>query len=205
MSVRSNGSKTSSTFDPGERGVDLVEVAVQADRRGLCDGPPFTPPERLGQQLRVRRHRWAGGEEPGQRRLFGFAVHPLVVDLFHPGREQAVQLRQRIHPGADTVCGLGDLDQELIPHGARQGRPCSEVPTCWRALFRMTSLRTGLARFPSIRLSSDYNGIGAATRRWWMSSWHASQTTRDLRRLLAMNVTHSGGFPVMSRSASFRT
>jgi hypothetical protein len=41
-----------------------------------------------------------------------------VVDLFHPGGEQAVQFRQGVHPGADTVCGGGDLDQELVPDGA---------------------------------------------------------------------------------------
>jgi hypothetical protein len=42
----------------------------------------------------------------------------LVVDLFHPRGEQAVQLGEGVHPGADTVCTTGDLDQELIPDGA---------------------------------------------------------------------------------------
>jgi len=59
-------------------------------------------------------------------------------------------------------------------------------------LFRAASLRTGLARFPGItalqRLRRVRDGVA------WMVSWQGWQTTRVLRRFLAMRAAH-GGWP----------
>jgi hypothetical protein len=73
-----------------------------------------------------------------------------------------------------------------------------------RVLFRAASRRTGRARFPGIRLSSDYAVRVTAGSRVWMWSWRPAQTTRVLRRRLAMAVTHGAGSS-SSRSASLRT
>src|SRR5450759_4046942 len=72
---------------PGQRRVDLVEVAVQADRRGRGDGAPFPPSERLGEQAGRGGDGRPGGQEPGQRRHAGLGVDPLVVYLLDPGGE----------------------------------------------------------------------------------------------------------------------
>jgi hypothetical protein len=71
------------------------------------------------------------------------------------------------------------------------GRPRGEVPG-GQVLFRAASRRTGLDGFPIIRLSSDYCVRGAVGRPEWIWLWQAVQTTRVLRRRLAMIVIHSG-------------
>jgi len=45
-------------------------------------------------------------------------VDPLVVDLLDPGGEQVVEFAQGPNRGAGAVGVRGDLDQELVPHGA---------------------------------------------------------------------------------------
>ena len=57
-----------------------------------------------------------------------------------------------------------------------------------------------------IRLSSDYSVSFAAGCPVWMLSWQWGQTTRDLRRRLAMIAAHTGlsVWPNLSRSASFQ-
>src|SRR6266536_1299951 len=109
-------------FHPGsgQRRVDLVLVAVQADGGGGVDGAPLAPPERLGQPVGRHRRRWAGGEEPGQRRLPGLGVDPAVVDGLDPGGEQRVELAQVVDRGAGRLAGAGDLDQELVPDSPKQ-------------------------------------------------------------------------------------
>lgn len=101
---------------PGQGRVDLVEVAVQGHRGGLGDGAPLAPPKRLAQQPGRGRRGWADGQEPGQRRHPGFRVHPGVVDLLDPGREQGVELGEAAHRGAGRLGAVGDLDQELVAH-----------------------------------------------------------------------------------------
>lgn len=89
---------------------------------------------------------------------------------------------------------------------ARMGGPRSEVPTDGLVLFRAASRRTGLDGFPIIRLSSDYCVSGAAGCPVWIWSWQEAQTTRVLRRLLAMALAHKGwSGPGLPRSASART
>jgi hypothetical protein len=61
-------------------------------------------------------------------------------------------------------------------------------------------------QFPSTGLSSDHVRGGVVGRPRWMFSWQVRQTTRVLRRLLAMRCTHAGlsGRPGRLRSASLR-
>src|SRR5690348_10151561 len=72
-------------------------------------------------------------------------------------------------------------------------------------LFRAASRRTGLDGFPIIRLSSDYcvrDGAGCLA---WIRSWQVAQTTRVLRRRIAMALTHWGcSGPGGPRSLSLR-
>ena len=70
------------------------------------------------------------------------------------------------------------------------GGPRSEVPAVGLALFRAASRRTGFDGFPIVRLSSDYCVSGAAGFPVWMRLWQEAQTTRALRRLLAMALAH---------------
>ena len=115
--VRSNGSKTSSTRRPARRRVDLVAVAVHGHGRGLGDGPPFGPAERLGQVRGGGDGERAAGFPPGQRRLPGLGMRPGVVDRLGPRGEQPVQLRQVRDLGG---AGLGQLGQELAADGAEE-------------------------------------------------------------------------------------
>src|SRR6266511_3215390 len=77
----------------------------------------------------------------------------------------------------------------------------------WLVLFPTAPRRTGHDRFRSPRLSSDYCVMGIAVGfRWWMVSWQVVQTTRVLRRFLAMSAAHSGfGVPGLPRWASLPT
>jgi hypothetical protein len=59
-------------------------------------------------------------------------------------------------------------------------------------LFRAASRRTGFDGFPIVRLSSDYCVGGVAGCPVWTWSWQEAQTTRVLRRLLAMALAHWG-------------
>jgi hypothetical protein len=52
-------------------------------------------------------------------------VHPVVINAFDPGREQAVEFEQRrgrgeLRLGQLGGAGVGDLDEELIPHAAKE-------------------------------------------------------------------------------------
>jgi hypothetical protein len=65
-------------------------------------------------------------------------------------------------PGSVRTSTAGDWDSGSLAWGGLPG----EVPSsCWMnpGLFRAASPRTGLARFPGIRLSSDSSAI---FRRW---------------------------------------
>ena len=78
--------------------------------------------------------------------------------------------------------------------------------SCGLALFPAASRRTGFDGFPIVRLSSDYCVSGAAGCPAWIWSWQEAQTTRVLRRLLAMALAHKGwSGPGLARSASLRT
>ncbi len=133
---------------PGQRRVDLVEVAVQGDGGGLGHGAPLTPAERLGQQPGRGRCGRPGGQEPGQRRHPGLRMHPRVVDLRDPGGEQRVQLGQAAHRGAGPGGAVGDLDQELVAHRlGRVGRAARCQPEL--VLFRSASPEPDVTRFRS--------------------------------------------------------
>ena len=116
--VRSNGSKTSSTRRPARPGVDLVAVAVHGHGRGLGDGPPLGPAERVGQ---VRGRRGRGNGPPASHRASGGCpvseCSRAMVDRLGPGGEQPVQLRQVREPGGAV---LGQLGQELAADGAEE-------------------------------------------------------------------------------------
>lgn len=108
---------------PGQRGVDLVGVAVQGECGGLGHGALLGPQERLVQLRRGGCHRPgpAGGHDrlpgavpPVQRRLPGLGVHPGVVDGLDPGGEVLIQF---LH-GVQLPAGA-DLDEELLTHGTK--------------------------------------------------------------------------------------
>src|SRR5687767_5320226 len=126
-------------------------------------------------------------------------MHPPVIDLLDPRGEQHVQLHQVVEFAAGA-----DLDEELIPHGAgRLGR----AARCQRGAgpFPLGLPPNRTYPFPGIRLSGDYC-VSAAAGCPWIRSWQSPQTTRALRRILAMTWAHGGcGCPVRSRSASVRT
>jgi len=89
-------------------------------------------------------------------------------------------------------------------HQGRVGRAARCQPV-WLVLFRPGLPPNRTDPFPGIRLSSDYCVSGVAGCPW-IRSWQSLQTTRDLRRIFAMNLAHSGcGCPGLSRSASART
>ena len=96
-----------------------------------------------------------------------------------------------------------DLIQQRSERG--RGRPSGEVPA-GLALFPTAPSRTRRDRFPITGLSGDYCVGVAVGWRAWMVSWQAWQTTRVLRRRLAMSATHAGcGRPGLLRSASLPT
>jgi hypothetical protein len=132
MSVRSQRVEVQLDLEPGEGRVDLVEVALQADRGGLGHGPPLTPAEGFGQQVRGDRDGRPIGQEASQRRHLRFGVDALVVDLLDPGGEQAVEFREAGHDRAGAariVRVVADLNQELVPDGLEE--PLYLPPTCW--------------------------------------------------------------------------
>src|SRR5437763_7070622 len=52
-------------------------------------------------------------------------MHPVVVDTFNPGRKKSVEVKQRrgwseLLFGQLGGAGVGDLDEELIPHAAKE-------------------------------------------------------------------------------------
>jgi hypothetical protein len=52
-------------------------------------------------------------------------MHSVVIDTFGPGREMAVEFEQRrgrgeLLSGQLGGAGVGDLDEELIPHAAKE-------------------------------------------------------------------------------------
>ena len=98
----------------GEPRVDLVGVAVQPDRAGLRDGPPFRPAERFAQRALGRQRRRARGEEPLQRRLPGLRVHTPVIDRLDPRPEQPVELLEA--RGRAVL----ELDQPLLADGPKR-------------------------------------------------------------------------------------
>jgi hypothetical protein len=112
-------------------------------------------------------------------------MHPAVVFGLDPRHEQPVELQQRssvVDPGGGEVlaAGVGDLDEELLTHGAgRVGR----AARCQRVLvlFRAASHRTGRARFRASGSPVKCYVSGAAVCPW-IRSWQSPQTTRDLRR-----------------------
>ena len=108
----------------GQGRVDLVDVAVQRHRRGLADGSPFAPQERLVQLggFGQRRHGAVPAVRPPPRGcLPGFRMHPAVIDRFCPRGEQAVQLADVCDVPAAALAGVaGDLDQELLADGEEQ-------------------------------------------------------------------------------------
>src|SRR5680860_985211 len=60
-----------------------------------------------------------------QRALPGLGVDLVVVDAFHPGGEQGVELEQGRRRGEAALGELGgagvvDLDEELVPHGPKE-------------------------------------------------------------------------------------
>jgi len=64
----------------------------------------------------------------------------------------------------------------------------------------------GRVAFLIMRLSGDYGVSVAVGCPVWMLSWQVRQTTRVLRRVLAMSCLHpDGGAPGSSRSASLPT
>ena len=108
----------------GQRGLDLVGVAVQRHRRGLGDRAQLRPQERLGQRVRGGHDRAVPGGlpavvPPGQRCLPGLGVHLVVIGRLDPRGEQPVELEQRsgrCQPWLGQVggAGVGDFDEELI-------------------------------------------------------------------------------------------
>ena len=72
--------------------IDLVGVAVQADRAGLRHGPSLRPAKRVGQRVLARQCRRTDGEEPLQWCLPCLGVNPTVVDLLDPCLEDPVEL-----------------------------------------------------------------------------------------------------------------
>src|SRR5664280_1135257 len=74
----------------------------------------------------------------------------------------------------------------------------------WKLLFRAALLRT--TRAPFNARGSPVTYAAFVTGLAWMTSWQAAQTTRVLRRLVAMNVAHAGWpDPACPRLASLRT
>ena len=95
-----------------EGGVNLVGVGEQAHRRGLSHRPGLGPQERLVQLLGGGVAGQASGAEPLEWGLFGLGVDSAVIDRLHPGGEELVE-------AGDVVdLGVGDLDEELVAHGA---------------------------------------------------------------------------------------
>ena len=117
-------------FAAGQRGFDLVGVAVQGHRRGLGDGAQRRPQERLGQRLGSGHDRAVPGALPAvvpplQRTLLGLGMHLVVIDGLDPGGEQGVEFEQRgrwcaAGRGEVRGAGVGDFDEELVPHGPEE-------------------------------------------------------------------------------------
>ena len=161
MRVRSNGSKTSSTFGRPARGrprrccraaptVAVLVTVRHSDQRNAS------------QQLRVSAPAARGDQTALDRRLLGLAVHPAVVDLFDPGGEQGVQLGHVVHasrPGAD-------LDQELVPHGAEELFDLAPTGRLAGALWMSWMPSTAQARCSCLSIIalplSKYRGSGIA-------------------------------------------
>lgn len=82
------------------------------------------------------------------------------------------------------------------------GKPRGEVPAR-QVLFRAASLRTTRASFDARGSPAIYAAFAAACP--WMTSWQERQTTRVLRRLLAMSAAQAGwSVPGSPRLARFR-
>lgn len=151
---------------------------------------------------------------------------PLVIGAGQQRRHRLEQLHlvglqdeQVVGPGGHDRLGGGllavggirggqDAGQVHARHELAQlgrGRPSGEVPA-GLALFPTAPSRTRRDRFPITGLSGDYCVVIAVGCRAWMVSWQAWQTTRVLRRRLAMSATHAGcGRPGLLRSASLPT
>ena len=177
---------------PDQQRVDLVGVALQRHQRGAGDGALFFPEERLGQRVGARDRERAGDAPAGERGLTGLGVDLAVVDGLDPRGEQLVELAQvgdRV-PARIALGVPGDLDQELLADGpGRLGR----AARCQRGAgpFPLGLPPNRTYPFPSIRLSGDYCVSGEAGCPW-IRSWQSPQTTRALRRILAMNWAHGG-------------
>jgi hypothetical protein len=82
--------------------------------------------------------------------------------------------------------------------------PLARCP--WRGSFSIGPFPTRAGQFPGTLLSSDHFRVRVVARPAWMSWWQDWQTTRVLRRRMAMRCIHAGrsGRPGRSRSASLR-
>jgi integrase len=100
---------------------------------------------------------------------------------------------------ADVHLGVG---AHVSCHG--QGELRGEVPVM-RVLCRAASLRTTRAPFGARGSPVTYAAVAAGCP-WWMTSWQGWQTTRVLRRFLAMSAAQMGwSGPGVPRLASLRT
>ena len=111
----SNGSKTHSTFRPGQERVDGVDVALDGDRGGLADLPDHAP---ANASFSSAGSGSDGGPAAASRACGACPVSRVdagVVDGAQPRLEQAVQLLQVLDrvPGRVRVVA-GDLGQELL-------------------------------------------------------------------------------------------
>src|SRR5690348_14648753 len=98
------------------------------------------------------------------------------------------------------------LASQFLPGGAGeiQGEPRGEVPA-ERVLCRVASLRTTRASFDARGSPVTYAAVVAGCP-WWMASWQGWQTTRVLRRFLAMSAAQAGWpGPGSPRLVSLRT
>jgi hypothetical protein len=114
----------------GQRGFDLVGVAVQGHGRGLGDRAQLRPQERLGQRVGGGHGRAVPGGLPAvvpplQGCLPGLGMHLVVVDGLNPGGELGVELEQtrgrcQLPLGQVGGAGVSDFDEELVAHGAEE-------------------------------------------------------------------------------------
>ena len=101
-------------------------------------------------------------------------------------------------------CHVAGRPLSACPFPWQQDRPRGEVVPVWELLFRAALLRTTRTRFRVCGSPMIYAAV--VTGLAWMASWQGWQTTRVLRRFLAMRAAHAGWFgPAAPRLASLLT
>src|SRR5262249_10572529 len=119
---------------------------------------------------------FAGHRSLRSRRLPPLNGRSLAPRTYYPTRDVLLTRHQQEFP-----------DTRPIP----RGRPPGEAPGD-PGPDPATPSRTGRARFPSIRLSSDYcvgTAVGCPS---WMAVWQVAQTTRVFLRRLAISWSQTG-------------